>query len=361
MTWNWQDPDWPNWRFDPERLAAREDRFLLGAGALAGSWKHLAESERDALRIDLLSREALETSAIEGEVLDRDSVQSSLRRAFGLTAPLRPRPAESGIAELMVEIFRKYADPVTHETLWRWHRLVCRGRDDLADLGGYRTHAEAMQVVSGRLDRPTVHFEAPPSVQMLPEMTRFLDWLAASGGTVRPLARAGLAHLWFVSVHPFEDGNGRIARALSEKALAEALGGPSLIALSQTIQLNRRAYYAELEANNRDLTIDVWLGWFADICLEAQARAQAMIDFIIAKTRLLDTLRGKLNPRQEKALLRMFEAGPDGFKGGLSARNYATITGAAPATVTRDLRGLVESGALTRTGERKSARYWLNL
>jgi Fic family protein len=215
-----------------------------------------------------------------------------------------------------------------------------------------------MQVVSGPIQKPKVHFEAPPSSTMQDEMTQFVSWFETA--QLPALTKAGLAHFYFVCVHPFEDGNGRIARALSEKALAQALGQPSLLALSRQIEAKRKAYYDTLEASNKSLEITDWLVWFADTALAAQAYSIALIDHLITKTKMLDRLRGQLNPRQEKALIRIFDAGPDGFEGGLSAKNYMTITGTAPATARRDLGDLVSKSALIRTGERRGTRYWLN-
>ncbi|AXQ96157.1 Fic family protein (plasmid) [Cereibacter azotoformans] len=359
VRWNWQQPDWPHWRFRPEALVEQEREFLLRSGKLVGAWQHLAAAERDQAKIALLSEEAVMTSAIEGEVLDRASVQSSVRRQFGLSSDRRAGPAESGIAEMMVDCFTGWNEPLTTERIWTWHELVCRGRSDLRAVGRYRDHPEAMQVVSGPIHAPKVHFEAPPSDRMAAEMDRFLGWFQIS--PLPSLVRAGLAHLWFVSIHPFEDGNGRIARAICETSLARSLGQPSLVALSRQIERDRKGYYAALEANNRQMEVTPWLVWFADTVLRAQDYSSALIAHLIAKTRMLDRLRNQLNPRQERALLRMFDAGPDGFLGGLSAKNYMTITGAPPATATRDLRDLVVKEALVRTGEQKATRYWLKL
>ncbi|HEX9663313.1 MAG TPA: Fic family protein, partial [Candidatus Binatia bacterium] len=182
------------------------------------------------------------------------------------------------------------------------------------------------------------------------------------GNTVLPaLTRAGIAHLYFLTIHPFEDGNGRIARALSEKALSQALGQPTLIALSQTIQKNKKSYYEALHQSSRDNEITAWLGYFADTVLQAQDMTQRTIDFLIQKTKLYDRVKSQLNERQEKALARIFREGVEGFKGGLSAENYISITGAARATATRDLQGLVDKGVLSRTGALKSTRYHVNI
>lgn len=359
MNWNWQHPDWPNWSFDPAQLADLERQFLLGSGRLMGAWQHLGNADKDQLKFDLLSDEAMKTSEIEGEFLDRASVQSSVRRQFGLSVDRKSGPAESGIAELMVSCFNSFGEALNDDTMFKWHRLICAGRTDLDVIGGYRTHSAPMQVVSGPLQKPVVHFEAPPSDQMGAEMKRFLAWFETSD--LPALTKAGLAHLYFVTIHPFEDGNGRIARALSEKALARALGQPSLLALSRQIEAQRKGYYEALHASNTSLEVTDWLVWFAKTAIDAQNYSLAMIDHLIAKTKMMDRLRGQLNPRQEKALIRMFEAGPDGFLGGLSAKNYISITDTSVPTATRDLGDLVTKDALTRTGERKATRYWLKI
>jgi Fic family protein len=175
------------------------------------------------------------------------------------------------------------------------------------------------------------------------------------------LTRAGIAHLYFESIHPFEDGNGRIGRALSEKALSQAAGQPTLTALAATILIRRKAYYDELAAGSKQNNVTRWLAWFAGIVIEAQRRTETRVEFLLDKTRLLERLRGQLNDRQEKALLRMLREGPEGFQGGLSAGNYSTITGASPATTTRDLADMVEKGALLRSGERRHARYTVGI
>ena len=191
-------------------------------------------------------------------------------------------------------------------------------------------------------------------------MDTFLEWFEGSRG-LPALTRAGIAHLYFVCVHPYEDGNGRIGRAVAEKALAQSLGQPSLVALSQMIARKRSAYYDHLEASNRALEITPWLAWFAETAIEAQRYSEQKMIRLIEKVKMFARLSGQLNARQEKALLRMFRAEPDGFKGGLSAANYQQITGTTSATATRDLTDLTQKGALRKTGERRYTRYYLNL
>jgi Fic family protein len=326
MPWNWTQPDWPRLHYDSTAIDPLERRFLLSSGEILGAVRHVTGEERDRLRIELLSEEAMRTSAIEGEVLDRSSVQSSLRRQFGLTAEGAPsKPREQGIAEMMVDVYSTYAAPLSHDTVCRWHGMLLSHDRGLETIGAYRRHDDAMQIVSGRIDRPTVHFEAPPSAQVQGEMDVFVNWFnrtAPDGPAPLPaLTRAALGHLWFESIHPFEDGNGRLGRALAEKSLAQNIGQPRLNA--QQVTLTRVAFF-------------------------------------IAKAKFYDQFRDRLNDRQAKVVERMFREGPDGFKGGLSAENYIAITGTSRATTTRDLQDLVEMGALSRTGERRHTRYWLS-
>ena len=364
--WNWQQPDWPNFAFDAEALKAKEALFIQRSGLMQGIARHLAGDEKITLTIEVLSDEAVKTSEIEGEYLNQDSVQSSIRRNLGLATVLRRvKPAEQGIAELSVEVHNNFAAPLTHQSLFSWHRMVMKGRSDLDAMGGYRRHEEPMQIISGRVDAPKIHFEAPPSETLQAEMDRFLAWFNATapeGSSPLPmLTRAGIAHLYFVSVHPFEDGNGRLARALVEKSLAQSLRMPSLSAISQTIHRKRKLYYDMLEASNTSNQIDGWLDYFSATLIEAQEHTIALVEFLISKTKFFDRFRNAFNARQDKAIERMFREGAGGFKGGLSAENYISITGTSRATASRDLSDLVAKGVLSRTGEGKATRYELNL
>jgi Fic family protein len=366
MEWNWQQTDWPNFSWQRRRLARAEEQFLVGGGVFLGSVGHLDAADKDQLTVDALSVEAVTTSQIEGEMLDRASVQSSIRRQLGLaTDHRRIGAAEQGVAEMMVDLHRSFAQPLTDGMLFAWHAMLTGGRRDLKDIGRYRNHPEPMQIVSGPLHAPMVHYEAPPSADMPHEMSRFIGWFnqTAPDGTnpLPPLTRAGIAHVHFVCIHPFEDGNGRIGRAIAEKALAQGLGRPTLTALAATILARRRAYYDALERANATMALTDWLCWFAATVIEAQRRTMALVEFLIDKTRRLDRLRGQLNERQQKALIRVLGEGPEGFKGGLSAGNYVAITGASTATATRDLADMVAKGALIRAGERRHARYQANI
>lgn len=363
MTWIWQHQDWPNFRYDRKALASFEREFLQKAGFLYGAMRHIGAEDQKTLTIQLMSEEALKTSEIEGEILDRESVQSSIQRQFGLKPPQRRvNAAEQGISDMMVDLYNGYDAPLTHDTLFKWHSMLTDARRDLRDIGQYRTHDEPMQIISNRLHDVQVHYEAPPSKAMKHEMTAFLKWFNAADTAADQgaLVRSGIAHLYFESIHPFEDGNGRIGRAVSEKSLSQSLNRPTLIALSQVIGAHKKDYYAALQRNSSgDVDITDWLLFFAKTVLEAQDVTQNLVDFLIRKVKFYDRFAEDLNERQAKVIARMFLEGPQGFKGGLSADNYIRITNAPRATVTRDLQDLVKKGALIKTGELRYTRYLL--
>ena len=365
-TWNWQQADWPNFQYDSLALQQLENDFLRRSGVFLGAFLHVSEEEKLCLSIDLMITEALKTSEIEGEILNRESVQSSIRRHLGLTTDRRSvNPAEAGVAEMMVDLYHSFRKPLSHKMLLAWQAMILNGRRDVEQIGAYRKHDDPMQVVSGRLDNPKVHFEAPPSKCIPKEMDRFIDWFnsSASGGknAVPAVTRAAIAHLYFESIHPFEDGNGRIGRAISEKALAQGSGKPAMVALSQTIFLRRKTYYEMLEKSNKSNIIDGWLAYFGKTILEGQDKGMKLVEFIIQKAKYYERFREKLNLRQLKVMERIFREGIGGFIGGLSAENYLAITGTSRATATRDLVDLVKKGALIRTGMGKGTRYKLPL
>ncbi len=363
--WNWQQKDWPNFSYDEDAIQEFEEKFLKNSGEHSGALKHISNEDQELLKVELLSEEALKTSEIEGEFLDRDSLQSSICRQFGLETDSRKvPPAEQGIAAMMVDLYKTFDTALSHEYLWQWHQMLINGQQNIT-IGAYRDSEEPMRVVSGVTYDPTIHFEAPPATALHNEMDAFIGWFNATskqGKTPLPaLTRAAIAHLYFVCIHPFEDGNGRISRALAEKSLAQNLNQPTLISLAYTIERAKKHYYSGLERNNKDNEITDWIVYFAKTVLDAQANTRRRIEFIIEKTKLYDKIRGKINSRQEKVIERMFREGVDGFKGGLSAENYITITSSPRTTVTRDLNDLVAKGALVKVGQLKHTRYYLNI
>ncbi|MFI5334582.1 MAG: Fic family protein [Chlamydiales bacterium] len=359
MPWNWQLPDWPHFRYDRESIAHHERQFLLKVGSAGAYAKNIKEQDYHQFIVEILSMEGTESARIEGETLDRASLQSSIKQQFGLDKnPKKKKDKESKMAALLCEVYQSFAEPLTHEMLCRWHALLFYDDARLADRGKYRTHREPMQIVSGHYDNQKVVFEAPPSEKILSEMEKFVAWFNAT--SMEPiLGRAAIAHLYFENIHPFEDGNGRIGRVLVEKVLSQGVGRPILIAVSKILEARKKEYYAALESCNRSLDAGQWVEFFADVILQAQDESLSLLYFLIDKSKMLTALAGQMNPRQEKVLLRMFKEGPSGFKGGLSAENYMAITKASKATTTRDLNDLVEKGALVKKGELRHTRYFL--
>ena len=265
------------------------------------------------------------------------------------------------MAELLCNVYESFNQPLTHEMLWQWHAILFKGSPHIADCGKYRTHPEPMQIVSNRYGSPKIFFEAPPSARVFHEMAQFIDWFNSTNASKSFLGRAAIAHVYFESIHPFEDGNGRIGRVLAEKMLSQGVERPILIALSKILEKRKKEYYAALEKCNRTLEVQEWVEFFAHMVLQAHDESMNLLYFLIEKSKMLHALSDQINPRQTKVLLRLFAEGPNGFVGGLSAENYIAITKTTRATATRDLADLVEKGALVKTGELRHTRYRLNL
>jgi Fic family protein len=363
MTYTWQQSDWPEFRYN---LSGIEDALFALAertGHASGLLKGLSADAQTEASIEMMVVEAIKTSAIEGELLSRKDVLSSILKNPGLeTGPLAGDKRAQGAAALMIAARNSFTAPLSDDMLFEWHRMIMTGHRHIA-AGQWRTHAEPMQVISGAVGHGRDHFEAPPSVQVPAEMVRFIQWFngtAPSGTTdIRKAAvRAAIAHLYFESIHPFEDSNGRIGRALSEKALSQGLGRPVLL---RAIGAKRRDYYDTLKESQQSNEITPWITWFVQIILEAQTQAEAQIEFTLKKTQRFDRFRNRLNDRQLRALRRMLDEGPDGFEGGMSAKKYMAITGASKATATRDIHDLAEKGIFVPTGGGRSTQYQIHL
>ena len=366
MTYNWQQNDWPEFRYDLSGAENVLHTLAEKTGHASGLLKGLTADAQTETAIELMVVEAITTSSIEGELLSRRDVLSSIRNNLGLAggAPAGDKPAK-GVAALMIDVRNSFEAPLSEQTLFEWHRMVMAGHRRIA-AGQWRTHAEPMQVVSGAAGHEQVHFEAPPSSKIPEEMKRFIDWFNATapGGTkeIRKAAvRSAVAHLYFESIHPFEDGNGRIGRALSEKALSQGLGRPALLSLSRTIEAHRKGYYEALQEGQQSNEITLWVDWFVRIVFAAQIQAEEQIDFTLKKTKLFDRFKDQLNERQMQILRRMLEEGPKGFEGGMSAKKYMTITGASKATATRDLQDLADKEIFVPAGGGRSTHYKVNL
>ena len=364
MKWIWELPSWPNYEFVLDTLKRREKKYLINVGKQMGLLQHIDDSLKDDLKVSLLSEEAYSTSHIEGEILDRESVISSIKRNLGLKVDYKKSsPAEAGVAELMVDVFKNYNRPIDHDLFFDWHKMLMNGRRDIEYIGTYRAHDEPMQIVSGSFFNPRLYYEAPPSHIVKSEMDSFIQWVntnLSNKDDLPTLFFASIAHLRFEHIHPFEDGNGRIGRALAEHIISNRLGQPNFNSISKTINMDKKAYYASIQETNNSLNIQKYLDYFSDLLLRAQELTIKTIELVIYKSKIFHKFRSELNNREIKVLLRVFDEGTTGFKGGLSAANYKSITGAPNATVTRDLQHLVKLGILYKTGILKSTRYYLN-
>lgn len=361
----WQANDWPDWRFDLTALAEPIAGVSRAQGMLAGRLADVGMALRNQASLAVLTEDVVKTSEIEGETLDAGSVRSSLARRLGVDiGALAPvdRHVE-GAVDMVLDATANCQEPMSRERLFGWHAaLFPTGYSGLAKIkvGGWRDDAGGpMQVVSGAVGRQRVHFEAPPADRLEAETSRFLDWM--NGPPNEPLLlKAGLAHLWFVTLHPFDDGNGRIARAIGDLLLARADGSPQrFYSLSAQIQRERAAYYDILErTQKRSMDVTEWLTWFLNVLHRAVDQAQATLDAVLTKARFWQRWASSpLNERQVKLLNRLL----DGFEGKLTSSKWAAIAKCSPDTALRDINDLLARGVLQKSDAGgRSTGYALN-
>lgn len=363
----WQASDWPRWRYDLAALAEPMARVSHAQGLLLGRLADVGLGLRDEASLAVLTDDVLKSSEIEGEHLNVASVRSSIARRLGVDiGSLAPvdRHVE-GVVEMVLDATSNSAQPLTVERLFAWHAaLFPTGYSGLSKIstGTWRDDAHGpMQVVSGPVGRQKLHYEAPPAECLASEMDGFLSWLNDPKTMEPALIRAGLGHLWFVTLHPFDDGNGRIARAIGDLLLARADGSPQrFYSLSAQIQRERKAYYDILErAQKGALEVTEWLLWFFQMLNEAVSHSHGMLDTVLVKARFWQRQQGAtLNARQLKVLNRLL----DGFEGKLTTRKWATLAKCSSDTALRDINELLERGVLQRSGSRgRSTSYELTI
>ncbi len=363
----WQHPDWTSrLRWNSERLLTPLAAARRRQGEIFGKAAGLGFDLGLEAQASILTDEAVMTAAIEGEVLDRESVRSSVARKLGLpTAGLPPTARHvDGLVEMIVDATQRFDEPLTEERLWGWNAaLFPTGYSGMLQIivGDWRTSDEPMRVVSGPVGRETVHFEAPPAARVPGEMARFLEWYTADPDPEDGLLRAGLAHFWFVTIHPFEDGNGRLARAIADMTLARDEGTPlRLYSMSAQIRTEQDAYYDILEQTQRsDGELTGWLTWFVGCLERAVTNSEARLDLVLTKARFWqDHTEVNLSERQRKVVNRMLDAGPGGFEGGLTTRKYVGMTRTSRATAQREIADLLAKGLLVRRpGGGRSTSY----
>jgi Fic family protein len=367
MTYNWQQSDWPDFRYNLQEIEDLLFIFEKHVGRVSGLLDALPKNVQTETALDMMVSEAIKTSEIEGEYLSRPDVMSSIRNNLGVSTKspqIKDKNAE-GIAELMVDVRNSYAEKLTKEKLFFWHQMVMTGTQRIK-AGSWRTHKEPMRVISGPMGKTKIHFEAPPSSRVPKEMTRFIEWFNNTHPKGKeplkyPPIRSAIAHLYFETIHPFEDGNGRVGRALAEKALSQGVGHPVLISLSTLIETNKKAYYDALKEAQGSNEITPWIICFVKTIIEAHIHAEKQIEFTLNKAKFFDRFKGQLNDRQLKVIQRMLKEGIQGFKGGMSTKNYIAITSTSKATATRDLQDLTEKEIFISKGGGRSTRYEINL
>jgi Fic family protein len=361
----WQSSDWPNWRFDLAALAGPMAEVSRAQGLLMGRMTDVGMGLRDQASLAALTEDVVKTSAIEGEQLNVESVRSSIARRLGVDiGALAPVDRHiEGVVEMVLDATANCHAPMTKARLFGWHAaLFPTGYAGLSRIkvGGWRDDASGpMQVVSGPMGRQRVHFEAPPADRLDNEANRFLDWLNAASNEP-PLLKAGLGHLWLVTLHPFDDGNGRIARAIGDVLLARADGSPQrFYSLSAQIQRERKAYYDILERTQKQsMDVTEWLAWFLGTLHRAVNQAQDTLDAVLTKARFWQRwATTPLNGRQVKLLNKLL----DGFEGKLTSSKWAATAKCSPDTALRDINDLLTRGVLRRSDAGgRSTSYELN-
>ncbi|PKH78261.1 DUF4172 domain-containing protein [Pseudomonas sp. Choline-02u-1] len=367
--WIWQQPDWPDFNWQAERLAPLLRECVQTQGRLLGMAGSVGDSMSAQSELDALLQNIVTSSAIEGEQLNVGSVRSSLARRLGLEWVDRDSVSQrsEGLAQLMLDATHGFDEPLTLARLLEWHIWLFPAEEAMFSarpiLVGTLRGDEPMQVVSGRLDRPTVHFEAPPRQRLEQQIERFLSWFEASRDQVSldPLLRAGIAHFWFVTLHPFDDGNGRLTRTITDLALAQGEAQAiRFYAMSASILEDRAGYYRILESSQKaTLDITEWLTWFLQTLLRSLQQAITRIDSVLGKTRFWQAHRASdLSAEQIKVLNRLLDGGERGFEQGLSAGQYQAVAKVSKATATRHLTELLDKGCLQRLpGGGRSTRY----
>jgi Fic family protein len=370
--WIWQQPDWPNFTWQAERLTPLLRECVQAQGQLMGMASSVSSSQSARSELDALLQNIVTSSAIEGETLNVGSVRSSLARRLGLEQMDGDHVSQrsEGLAQLMLDATQHFAQPLTLARLLEWHKWLFPDQD--ADFAARPMHVgelrgdEPMQVVSGRLDRPTVHFEAPPRLGLEHQLDTFLTWFVASQSQegLDPLLRAGIAHFWFVTLHPFDDGNGRLTRTITDLALAQGEAQAiRFYAMSASILEDRAGYYRVLETSQK-ATADIteWLEWFLKTLLRSLQQAMARIESVLGKARFWQAHRESgLTAEQIKVLNRLLDGGERGFEQGISAAQYQAVAKVSKATATRHLAELLEKGCLKRLpGGGRSTRYQIS-
>lgn len=368
----WQQQGWPKLHFKVEVLAEPLAQARLEQGKVLGLLRAVGLLESARVERELWTDEAVATAAIEGEKLDLEAVRSSVMRRLGEeNAGKRASRTTDGLLDVMQDATRSYRERLDDDRFMRWHSALFPGGTSglrRISVGQYRGTDEPMQIVSGPVGKEKVHYEAPASAEVPREMRSLVEWWEltrpATDTAIDGLLRAGIAHLWFETIHPFEDGNGRIGRALIDMALAQDADSPQrYTSLSTQLMAHREDYYEALNRAQRGTTdVTNWLRFFVEQFCHASNAAQKVVEAAIEKSRFWAAhASSSLNPRQRKVLQRMLDAGSGGFEGGMSTEKYSNLAATTKVTASRDLVDLLKGGLVVATGQGRGTRYWVNM
>lgn len=363
----WQRPEWTRFQWKNENILLTMGECRMLQGKLLGRLADLGLPLENHAQMEILAEETLKTAAIEGESLNVKAVRSSVARKLGLPSAGLPVDRHvDGLVSVLLDATKNHDEYLTEKRLFGWHAaLFSTGYSGMhkISVGKWRGD-KSMQVISGPIGHETVHFEAPPSDRIPNEIRRFLGWWEESRGNTEGLLRAAIAHFWFVTIHPFEDGNGRLARALTDMAVAQDdRQSIRYYSLSSQIMAERETYYDVLERcqkGNGDIT--EWLTWFLCCFCRAINRSEKLLATVLDKAAFWKAnAQSALSERQRKVINRLLDAGRGGFEGGLTTRKYVSIAGVSRATAFREMDHLVELGILKQNpGRGRSASYDLN-
>ena len=350
----WQYPDWPTFKWDTDAILGLLSEVRMLEGRIAGMMGGLGYEIQSRTSLDVMTEDIIRSNEIEGVLLNDDKVRSSIARHLGLSTEGLPEPDHhtEGVVQVMIDAVRNNAAELSDYRLFNWHAaLFPTGRSGMIPItvAGWRVSEEPMQVVSGAYGKEKVHYEAPPSSSVPEEMKRFIDWFNAEGGT-DPILKAAIAHLWFVAIHPFDDGNGRLARTLTDMLLARADGMPHrFYSMSAEILRNRSEYYTALEkTTTNDIDITLWFEWFLRTLRDAMKRGEEVVKRVVAKALFWQEHREvAMNERQVKVVNRLWGR----FEGKLTTAKWAKICKTSQPTALRDINDLVEKGILVRSDE----------
>ena len=362
----WKLSNWPNFTYDRSTLDELIREVTDTLRPLLKTVVELPTEDKHRYLLEVMIEEAKNTSSIEGEFMSREDIYSSIinhRRVGYPTLNVKDKRAV-GVGRLTNMLASTFDLPLTEATIKHWHGVLLNGNTSLRSIGDYRLGPDPMRIVSGPQNNLTVHYEAPPAEQVAAEMSVFIEYLSkrqADDPLVHALLLAGITHIHFESIHPFEDGNGRIGRAIIDHILSNALEMPVPFSVSQALQLRQQEYYQALGSARKDLDATEWMRFFLEVLVKSIDLAKDYVTFTLQKAAMLDNIQNSISANQKKVLLKLFDKGPNGFDGGLSAKNYMSITRTSRATATRDLAELVDLGVLNRTGAGRSTRYELNL